>query len=73
MRLLMEMVFFALAQHFLAHPLKLLRLVNLNTGRHPKPYKTEWATEKDELLYLGSIGKEWVVNGVWPYPSLFRR
>ncbi len=34
------------------------------TGRHPKPFKTEWATEKDGLLYLGSIGKEWVVNGV---------
>ncbi|ELR20848.1 Ca2+dependent endoplasmic reticulum nucleoside diphosphatase isoform 3, putative [Acanthamoeba castellanii str. Neff] len=32
-------------------------------GRHPKPFKTEWATEKDGLLYLGSIGKEWVVNG----------
>lgn len=33
-------------------------------GRHTKPFKMEWATEKDGLLYLGSIGKEWVVNGV---------
>ena len=34
------------------------------TGRHPKPFKAAGATEKDGLLYLGSIGKEWVVNGV---------
>lgn len=27
------------------------------------PFKYEWATEYKEDLYLGSIGKEWVVNG----------
>ncbi|KAL6064806.1 Soluble calcium-activated nucleotidase 1 [Balamuthia mandrillaris] len=32
-------------------------------GKEPKPFKTEWATVKDDLLYLGSIGKEWVVDG----------
>ena len=33
-------------------------------GREPKPFKIEWATEKDNLLYIGSFGKEWVVDGV---------
>jgi len=30
-------------------------------GNQPKPMKIEWATVKDDLIYLGSIGKEWVV------------
>jgi len=32
-------------------------------GKEPKPFKVEWATEKDGFLYIGSIGKEWIVNG----------
>jgi hypothetical protein len=33
-------------------------------GKEPKAFKTEWVTEKDGFLYVGSIGKEWVVKGV---------
>ena len=33
-------------------------------GRDPKPFKIEWATEKGDLLYLGSTGKEWTMQGV---------
>jgi len=29
-----------------------------------KPSKLEWATVKDDELIVGSIGKEWVVDGV---------
>eukprot|EP00808_Paulinella_micropora_P002892 g73720.t1 len=29
-----------------------------------KPYKTEWATVKHGELYVGSVGKEWVKDGV---------
>lgn len=28
-------------------------------GHMEKGFKTEWATVKDEILYLGSMGKEW--------------
>jgi soluble calcium-activated nucleotidase 1 len=28
-------------------------------GNYPKPFKTEWATVKDGLLWVGSTGKEW--------------
>jgi len=28
-------------------------------GDEPKPFKSEWATTKDGLLWVGSIGKEW--------------
>lgn len=27
--------------------------------RNAKGFKSEWATVKDELLYVGSMGKEW--------------
>lgn len=30
-------------------------------GEQAKPFKSEWATVKDGLLYIGSIGKEWTV------------
>ncbi|XP_047344066.1 apyrase isoform X3 [Vespa velutina] len=28
-------------------------------GKNPKGFKSEWATVKDEQLYVGSMGKEW--------------
>lgn len=28
-------------------------------GQNEKGYKSEWATIKDEILYVGSMGKEW--------------
>lgn len=28
------------------------------------PLKAEWSTLKDNTLYVGTIGKEWVVNNV---------
>ncbi|CAL7940855.1 unnamed protein product [Xylocopa violacea] len=28
-------------------------------GKNTKGFKTEWATVKDENLYVGSVGKEW--------------
>ncbi|XP_032523983.2 apyrase [Danaus plexippus] len=28
-------------------------------GQNEKGYKSEWATVKDEILYVGSMGKEW--------------
>lgn len=28
-------------------------------GDEPKPFKSEWATTKDGVLWVGSIGKEW--------------
>lgn len=28
-------------------------------GRSEKGFKSEWATVKDEVLYVGSMGKEW--------------
>jgi soluble calcium-activated nucleotidase 1 len=28
-------------------------------GHHTKPFKSEWATVKDGLLWVGSTGKEW--------------
>ncbi|KAJ8957403.1 hypothetical protein NQ318_004883 [Aromia moschata] len=28
-------------------------------GRNKKGFKSEWATVKDEILYVGSMGKEW--------------
>jgi soluble calcium-activated nucleotidase 1 len=33
-------------------------------GKKVKPFKSEWATVKDDRLYIGSIGKEWVTDGV---------
>lgn len=30
-------------------------------GEQAKPFKSEWATVKDGLLYIGSIGKEWTI------------
>lgn len=27
--------------------------------RNTKGFKSEWATVKDEILYVGSMGKEW--------------
>ena len=30
-------------------------------GDEPKPFKGEWATVKDGVLWVGSVGKEWVV------------
>jgi len=32
-------------------------------GKQSKPFKAEWATLKDGLLHIGSIGKEWVRDG----------
>jgi soluble calcium-activated nucleotidase 1 len=32
-------------------------------GKEPKPFKAEWASLKDGLLHIGSIGKEWTRNG----------
>eukprot|EP00002_Diphylleia_rotans_P030317 TRINITY_DN621_c0_g2_i3.p1 TRINITY_DN621_c0_g2~~TRINITY_DN621_c0_g2_i3.p1 ORF type:complete len:269 (-),score=66.83 TRINITY_DN621_c0_g2_i3:208-1014(-) len=32
-------------------------------GKEEKPFKTEWATTKDGLLHVGSMGKEWVQDG----------
>jgi len=32
-------------------------------GQESKPFKAEWATLKDDLLYIGSIGKEWTRDG----------
>lgn len=29
------------------------------TGKSTKGFKSEWATVKDEILYVGSMGKEW--------------
>ncbi|XP_011496638.1 PREDICTED: apyrase [Ceratosolen solmsi marchali] len=31
-------------------------------GKHTKGFKSEWATVKDEQLYVGSMGKEWTTN-----------
>lgn len=28
-------------------------------GQTEKGFKSEWATVKDEILYIGSMGKEW--------------
>lgn len=28
-------------------------------GRSPKGFKSEWATVKDDMLWVGSMGKEW--------------
>lgn len=36
-----------------------------------KPFKIEWCTQKDGNLYLGSIGKEWIENGVSKYIEIF--
>lgn len=33
-------------------------------GKTSKGFKTEWATVKDDLLYVGSTGKEWTADGV---------
>ena len=30
------------------------------SGKTSKPFKTEWATVKDDMIWLGSNGKEWV-------------
>ncbi|XP_055548855.1 apyrase [Wyeomyia smithii] len=32
-------------------------------GRTGKGFKSEWATVKDEVLYVGSMGKEWTTAG----------
>lgn len=32
------------------------------TGRTTKGFKSEWATVKDEVLYVGSMGKEWTTS-----------
>eukprot|EP01127_Copromyxa_protea_P012031 TRINITY_DN3098_c0_g1_i1.p1 TRINITY_DN3098_c0_g1~~TRINITY_DN3098_c0_g1_i1.p1 ORF type:complete len:339 (-),score=52.59 TRINITY_DN3098_c0_g1_i1:17-1009(-) len=32
-------------------------------GKQSKPMKIEWATVKDNKMYIGSTGKEWVENG----------
>jgi len=32
-------------------------------GQESKPFKAEWATLKDDLMYIGSIGKEWTRDG----------
>lgn len=32
-------------------------------GRVEKGFKSEWATVKDEILYVGSMGKEWTTAG----------
>ncbi|KAK5640784.1 hypothetical protein RI129_009331 [Pyrocoelia pectoralis] len=31
-------------------------------GRNTKGFKSEWATVKNELLYVGSMGKEWTTS-----------
>lgn len=31
-------------------------------GHMEKGFKIEWATIKDEVLYLGSMGKEWTTS-----------
>ncbi|XP_046627067.1 soluble calcium-activated nucleotidase 1 [Neodiprion virginianus] len=31
-------------------------------GKNPKGFKSEWATVKDEQLYVGSMGKEWTTS-----------
>lgn len=31
-------------------------------GRNVKGFKSEWATVKDEILYVGSMGKEWTTS-----------
>jgi len=33
-------------------------------GKDEKGFKAEWMTVKDGVLYIGSMGKEWVQNGV---------
>jgi hypothetical protein len=38
-------------------------MITDGNGDEPKPFKIEWATVKDGLLYIGSIGLEWVENG----------
>lgn len=38
---------------------QLKTMVRTGDGKKPKPFKTEWATLKDNLLYIGSTGKEW--------------
>lgn len=32
-------------------------------GNQPKPFKTEWATVRDGVIWVGSIGRPWVVDG----------
>ncbi|CAH0723254.1 unnamed protein product, partial [Brenthis ino] len=32
-------------------------------GHNEKGFKSEWATVKDEVLYVGSMGKEWTTAG----------
>ncbi|XP_076242499.1 soluble calcium-activated nucleotidase 1 [Calliopsis andreniformis] len=32
-------------------------------GKNSKGFKSEWATVKDEHLYVGSVGKEWTTPG----------
>ena len=39
-------------------------------GTKSKGFKTEWATVKDNVLYVGSMGKEWTNNdGVLLLPT----
>lgn len=38
-----------------------LTALRTGNGDEPKPFKGEWATVKDGVLWVGSVGKEWVV------------
>jgi soluble calcium-activated nucleotidase 1 len=38
-------------------------LITDGNGDEPKPFKSEWATVKDGLLFIGSFGLEWIEKG----------
>ncbi|KAJ3426599.1 soluble calcium-activated nucleotidase [Anaeramoeba flamelloides] len=38
-------------------------ILTTGDGNQPKGFKCEWATIKDDVLYVGSIGKEFTDNG----------
>jgi len=41
-----------------------LTVENLTSDFEQIGFKTEWATVKDDLLYVGSTGKEWTAGEV---------
>eukprot|EP01102_Stenamoeba_stenopodia_P008311 TRINITY_DN2380_c0_g2_i1.p1 TRINITY_DN2380_c0_g2~~TRINITY_DN2380_c0_g2_i1.p1 ORF type:complete len:256 (+),score=52.99 TRINITY_DN2380_c0_g2_i1:61-768(+) len=41
-----------------------LHILMNGDGKTNKGFKTEWATVKDDHLYVGSTGKEWTAEGV---------
>jgi len=40
-----------------------LYILSNGDGKTDKPLKCEWMTVVDDLLYIGSLGKEYVIDG----------